>query len=215
MCINQEPFGLNDPAGITTQRKNLQGLELPVIATPSHKHEHDRDANAGRQRGAGLGSEQERVQGLQLPRGVWGGMAFSSPSCLGVHRALGRWTKQPWVPKWPRVLPGLITGCRVTCKSSCSIRNANGLLPFPCSTSPDPDAKEVGKLPSSWPFPEPPDRPRCCLLQLCSPCPSRTEQPGSAAAKGAPWGGSSGARTLQPPRELLGKGLRGLRPCSR
>jgi len=155
------------------------------------------------------------VQGLQLPRGVWGGMAFSSPSCLGVHRALGRWTKQPWVPKWPRVLPGLITGCRVTCKSSCSIRNANGLLPFPCSTSPDPDAKEVGKLPSSWPFPEPPDRPRCCLLRLCSPCPSRTEQPGSAAAKGASWGGSAGAQTLQPLRELLGEGLWGLGPCSR
>lgn len=46
------------------KKKNLQGLELPIIATPSHKNEHNCDANAGRQRGAGLGLHRSGCEGL-------------------------------------------------------------------------------------------------------------------------------------------------------
>lgn len=76
------------------RKKNLQGLELPIIATPSRKHEQDRDANAGRwewvwvRTGAGVGAG-----GCGCPVVFLGGTAFFSPFCqgwgLGVHRGLG------------------------------------------------------------------------------------------------------------------------------
>lgn len=99
--------------------------------------------------GSGSGSARERewVQGAAAAPWCWGGgnslflVFLPGPGTWGAQGSgwLYRRAKQLWFPRWPRFLLGLITGCRVTCESSHSIRNANAgssFSSFPCSTSP-------------------------------------------------------------------------------
>lgn len=108
----------------------------------------------------------------------------------GVGRGLGRWTKQPWFPRWPRFLSGLITGCRVTCESSHSIRNANAGSSF----SPFPPMSQISlrsqtqNSPAHGPSWSLPTDPTTASLLLCKPCPSQVEAAGLCRQRGSPLG---------------------------
>lgn len=117
---------------------------------------------------------------------------------------MGRWTEQ--LPKRRQLLSGLITGCRVTCESSHSIRNANGLLPFPAPHAPVLVLNRSESQTQSSPAPDPSRSPRQTPL-LAPPCFAacarrRMKHLGSAAGEGAPGEGFGGSDP------------RGAAPCS-